>query len=732
MPFFFFFPSSFVSTNIAKYTRKTLNTMAKDKSKPSTAPVYDKNGLPYNYIVIVDAGSSGSRVHVYSYPDTSYGNKKEKGSKALEDCEKKDKDDDDDSDSDDDDDDDDDDKKSMCKGEKKNKLKLGRLPVVNKQGKKWVQKINPGMSSFVGKAETIGKDHLAELLQYAETVIPAEQHARTPIFIHATGGMRLLEEDQKKEILGQSCDFIKKTTEFYLPDCNEHVNIITGDTEGIFGWLAVNYLVGGLQNPEQHDHGKNHTTYGFLEMGGASTQVTFVPNKTEIDQNFKGLYTVNLGVLNSDKMEDDLKFQVSSKTFLGLGVNEVQKQVFEKIKDSKKNPCDPKGLITYYDSEGRRIKSYKGQDISKEIEAAAASTTGTGDFEKCQQLLEPIAKQVKGDQKVDFDFSINHLIGVSEYWDTTHDGFQMGGRFDGKRLKTKLKEFCESNWDDLVIKNNAIADSKANKKKGIKKQSESSLQDLCIRTSWILEMVEKGLELPNLVDGKNSDQSEHTETLTDYLNPLQSVEKINGVEYSWTLGRALMYATAEQNYLLTGLSNSTGLFKNSDISDNGVSPLLEFGIEQKGVRAPFTSSVEPSKGDSKDDDDDDYDWEDMFEHHSKRIWGSLLFLLILFVILYLLLGKVRRAVIWQSIKTRAQRVYQNSTYKFLGGSGSSSRGPEYSRVQRHDEDDLELQGLAHDADDDRFSINSDDNDMESGATARSVNKQESQPSQAPL
>jgi Golgi nucleoside diphosphatase len=694
--------------------------MAKDKTTPSTAPVYDKNGVPYNYVVIVDAGSSGSRVHVYSYPDTSYSNKKEKGSKTLEARKKNDEDDDIDSD-----DDDDKYKEAKGKGSKTSKPKLGRLPVVNKQGQKWVHKINPGMSSFVGKADMIGQDHLAGLLKYVETVIPAEQHVRTPIFIHATGGMRLLEESQKKEILGQSCDFIKKTTKFYLPDCNEHVNIITGDTEGIFGWLAVNYLVGGLQNPEQHDHGKNHSTYGFLEMGGASTQVTFVPNKTEIDQNFQGLYTVNLGVLNSDKMEDDLKFQVSSKTFLGLGVNEVQKQVFEKIKDSKENPCDPKGLITYYDSEGRRIKSYKGKDISKEIEAAAASTTGTGDFEKCQQLLEPIAQQVKSDQKVDFDFSINHLIGVSEYWDTTHDGFQMGGRFDGKRLKTKLKQFCESSWDDIIIKNNAIVDSKANKKKGIKKQSESSLQDLCIRTSWILEMIEKGLGLPNLVDGKNNDQSEHDETLTDYLNPLQSVEKINGVEYSWTLGRALMYATAEQNYLLTGLNNSTGLFKNSDISDDSVSPLLEFGIEQTAVRPAFTSSVEPPsghKGDNKshdDDDDDNYDWEDMFEHHSKRVWGSLLFLLILIVILYLLLGKVRRAVIWQSIKTRAQRVYQTSTYKLRGGSGS---GPAYSLVQRNDEDDLELQGLTHDADDDHFSVNSDENDTESSATARIINK----------
>ncbi|KAF5093196.1 hypothetical protein D0Z03_002513 [Geotrichum reessii] len=676
--------------------------MTKDKAKTSTAPVYDKNGVPYNYVIIVDAGSSGSRVHIYSYPDTSYNNEKKKGSKMLKARKKKDEENDDDSDSDDDDDNN---SKSKDKDDRKKQKKLGRLPVVNKQGQKWVHKINPGMSSFVGKTDTIGKDHLAELLKYAETVIPAEQHARTPIFIHATGGMRLLEEDQKKEILGQSCKFIKQTTKFYLPDCSEHVNIISGDTEGIFGWLAVNYLVGGLQNPEQHDHGKNHNTYGFLEMGGASTQVTFVPNKTEIDQNFKDLYSVNLGVLNSDKAEDDLNFQVSSKTFLGLGVNEIQKTVFEAIKDSKENPCDPKGLITYYDSEGKRIKSYKGKDISKEIEAAAASTTGTGNFEKCQQLLQPIAQKVKGEHNVDFDFSINHLIGVSEYWDTTHDGFQMGGRFDGNRLKIKLKEFCESDWADIIKNNEAISDTKNNKKKGIKKQS---------------------LQLPGLVEGQNSNTGEHIEELTDYLNPLQSVEKINGVEYSWTLGRALMYATAEQNYLLTGLNNSTGLFKNSDISESGAFPLLEFGIEKTTVRPVFTSSVEPPHGKGKsshksDDDDDSYDWEDMFEHHSKRVWGSLLFLLILVVILYLLLGKVRRAVIWQSIKTRAQRMYQNSSYKLRSGADG---GPAYSQVQRHDEnEDLELQGLSHGAEQDRFSINSEDDDEnESGPTARITNK----------
>lgn len=681
--------------------------MAKEK----TGAIFDKDGKPYNYVVIIDAGSSGSRLHVYSYPDTRY--------KAAELIRRHGDDDEDDTDDDDKDKDDEDgedeDKHESSKGDKGNDdnnddkdnkaveeakhqesnhesehtssdSKLS-LPVISKQGNKWAKKIKPGISTFSEQPDQVGKKHLKKLLKYAEKVVPYSQHSRTPIFLHATGGMRILTEKARDKILKNTCDYIKDKTKFYIPDCATHINVITGDVEGIFGWLAVNYMVGGLQNPENHDHGKGHTTYGLLEMGGASTQITFVPNATEIEEHNKDLYNVKLANLSEDK---DADFKVSSTTFLGLGVNEVQKKVLDQLGDAKENPCDPAGLEVKYDKDGRRIlgdgDKDKDDDDSddEEVRKVATKTTGSGNFTECQNLMKPLVTGMKDAIGADFDFDINHFIGVSEYWDTAHDGFQMGGKFDSAKLETKVKEFCETSWLDLQKQH----------KNNYKDLSLEQLESLCIRASWILNMVDNGLMIPKASDLPAGDGAEHDETLDHYLHPLQSVEQINGNKYSWTLGRAILYASAEQG--LNGV-NGTGIVLKS--SDTNAGPLL-YGSETG--RPVFNPKDANQKNPNNDNDDDDgYDWDDLLEHHSKRLWGSLLFLLILVVILYLLLGKVRRNIIWQSIKTRIQS---------FRGDGSRVGGNKYTPMRREQEegaDELEL-GTIEQEGADQFSINSDD------------------------
>jgi apyrase len=55
--------------------------------------------------------------------------------------------------------------------------------------------------------------------------------------------------------------------------------VISGEEEGTFGWVAVNYL----QNTLSADPS---TTIGALDMGGASTQITFAPQDEVLSSYF--------------------------------------------------------------------------------------------------------------------------------------------------------------------------------------------------------------------------------------------------------------------------------------------------------------------------------------------------------------------------------------------------------------------------------------------------------------
>jgi Golgi nucleoside diphosphatase len=112
----------------------------------------------------------------------------------------------------------------------------------------------PGISTFGDHSWDVGPDHLDELLSHALKYVPLEEVPNTPLFLLATAGMRILKPPQREAVLKEVCDFAQKTTKFQLPDCDVHVQVIAGETEGLYGWIAANYLLGGFDKPKATTH----------------------------------------------------------------------------------------------------------------------------------------------------------------------------------------------------------------------------------------------------------------------------------------------------------------------------------------------------------------------------------------------------------------------------------------------------------------------------------------------
>ena len=102
-----------------------------------------------------------------------------------------------------------------------------------------------GLSSFAENPEGVPA-YLAPLLEHARTQVPPSLQAETPIFLLATAGMRLLTPHQQAHVLQETCDFLKFHSHFKIDDpspagpCGNSVRIITGEEEGLFGWIGVN------------------------------------------------------------------------------------------------------------------------------------------------------------------------------------------------------------------------------------------------------------------------------------------------------------------------------------------------------------------------------------------------------------------------------------------------------------------------------------------------------------
>ena len=556
----------------------------------------DEGTTHWRYGIIFDAGSSGTRLHIYRWLDSDKA-RKEAGVKELE-----------------------------------------SLPVLETKGK-WTEKIHPGISTFGDRPDRVGPDHLESLYKKARKVIPTALEEDTPVFLLATAGVRLLPEDQRNELLRQVCSYTRSKTKFQLPDCDVHIQVIPGEVEGLYGWVAANYLLGGFDAPKEHAHGKDHHTYGFLDMGGASAQIAFAPNATEAERHANDLKLLRMRTIDGTAAE----YRVFTTTWLGFGVNEARKRYVEALQKASgaietkvlQDPCLPKGLSI----------TTKGDIFlpgSKTINGQAPRLNGTGQFDKCQVKTLPLLEKdhicednpclLNGVHVPAIDFDVNHFVGVSEYWHTTHEIFQESHKdkaYDFNTYQQRVSEFCSQDWD--VIR------SGIDKHEWGKKVDEQTAIEVCFKASWLINILHEGIGIPRVgLEATPDSMKNGTKKVLDnakekgFTASFQAVNKIDNTEVSWTLGKMVLYASSQVPP------------RKDDALPVG------FGSNVLGIPADFqyAGSAETVNTDNTTSTQDRWH-SNLFRASSpRRIPGFLLFLFILSIAVYLLCGRSRRQRIY--------------------------------------------------------------------------------------
>lgn len=370
----------------------------------------------------------------------------------------------------------------------------------------------PGLVGISSMSPGNMPQYLSPLLTHAMEHIPPSQHANTPIYILATAGMRLLEPERRNAILAATCDTLRKDYPFSvgaandLGPCGDSVRVVSGEEEGMWGWVAVNYLMDGFghsaaQDPEEEhsilplpdlqretqgslekgvsptlvDVNHRHPTFGFLDMGGASTQIAFSPSVGELERSkfpADELKSVSLRLLSGQAVE----WPLFVASWLGFGTNQVRERyIARKVSEWQR---ENERLSKSIELSGGSVPTSVSAGFFKPIEdpclpnglklpptsPSMPAFVGTGSFSQCLESLQPLLDTSAPcpppaehclfaglpTPHIDFEREDQRgFIGISEYWYTAQQILGLGGVWDWAEWERGMEGFCQRNWADI-------------------------------------------------------------------------------------------------------------------------------------------------------------------------------------------------------------------------------------------------------------------------------------------
>ncbi|KAI1818078.1 guanosine-diphosphatase [Poronia punctata] len=178
---------------------------------------YSRDKPLVQYVLMVDAGSTGSRIHVYKF--------------------------------------------NNC----------GPTPELESEEFEKTETSVGGLSKYKDDPVAAAKT-LDPLLAVAMKNVPDKLKGCTPIAVKATAGLRMIGAEAADKILKTVREHLEKDYPFpVVSEEEDGVAIMDGSDEGVYAWITTNYLLGKIGGPDESP------TAAVFDLGGGSTQIVFEP-----------------------------------------------------------------------------------------------------------------------------------------------------------------------------------------------------------------------------------------------------------------------------------------------------------------------------------------------------------------------------------------------------------------------------------------------------------------------
>ncbi|XP_038623914.1 ectonucleoside triphosphate diphosphohydrolase 8-like [Tachyglossus aculeatus] len=386
-------------------------------------------------------------------------------------------------------------------GSSHTKLFLYEWPAEKENGTGLVTEIQscevkgPGISSYASEPQKAGNS-LRECLDQAMKIIPAARQRQTPVFLGATAGMRLLSMQDKKAA-DQILDEVAKTIQGYPVDFRE-AQIISGKDEGGYGWLTTNYLLKSFT--------KGTPALGALDLGGASTQISFIPLSGNTNPNTTSSYQLY-----------GHNYTIYTHSYLCYGQDQARKQVIQRLVEENlqgevQHPCYPKNFKKPVNLSEELVSPCTNQTWVSQLGPAKRDLKGTGNFDKCRNVVERIFKFDCQTKSCAFNEIYQppltgKFFAFSAYY-YTFNFLNLTAEPDLHKVENAIRMFCYRSWDDLT--------------KNYPGEKKERLQNYCGNAIYILTLLLKGYKFNK-----------------DNWNSIQFKQHAGDSEIGWTLGYML-------------------------------------------------------------------------------------------------------------------------------------------------------------------------------------------------
>lgn len=355
----------------------------------------------------------------------------------------------------------------------------------------------PGISSYASDPKQAGES-LKDCMKDAEQIVPSERHEETPLYLGATAGMRLLniENSHASDQVFQAVSETLQKTPFSF----QGARILSGQEEGAFGWVTVNYLDDRLKQGLE--------TTGALDLGGASTQISFISDS--FDGSESPSNAVGFRLYGND-------YSLYTHSFLCYGKDQALRLALAHQTQSGPgtivDPCFHSG----YSHTKNYSVLYDSPCVSSKKPVAGPATfnhTGKGNFLQCQEVIKKVfdfskCKYSQCSFNGIFQPKLQGPFGAfSAYYFVMHFLNLTDTSIPLETVKRNLARYCETPWDQIKKHH-----------PGVKLKY---LSEYCFSGTYILTLLTEGYNFTS-----------------ESFSSIKFIKEIKGSDAGWTLGYML-------------------------------------------------------------------------------------------------------------------------------------------------------------------------------------------------